>query len=269
MKKSILSILAVCATIAVSAQTVAVTQSAASSNSTVGITQEGASAMTLNQLGASGEITINQTASLRFNEITIKQLGNFDGIVIVQEGVNNVITIEQVGAGTAVGGSNAIEINQDINSDNNDVTVTTGGTSNYADIDQLDVINSDITLVQNDINNQTIIMQEGGDNNSIDAFQIGTGVPNTLNIDQYGGSDNRVRVKQDGGGNSFEIDQEGTNNTISGADYSYAIQSGTSNFAKITQFGSTNQINFSQVGTNTNATFMQGGTGNIATLNVQ
>jgi polyisoprenoid-binding protein YceI len=76
MKKSILSILAVCATIAVSAQTVAVTQASASSNTSVGITQIGASALTLNQLGVNGAFAIEQAASANSNEITINQMGD-------------------------------------------------------------------------------------------------------------------------------------------------------------------------------------------------
>jgi len=269
MKKSILSILAVCATIAVSAQTVAVTQASTSSNTSVGITQTGVSALTLNQLGANGYFVIEQTASANSNEIIINQLGDYDDVIISQVGDGNTITINQTGTGTEITGSNFIGIFQSTLAVDNAVTVTTNGTSNNADIQQSGVTLSDITLVQNDTNNDAIILQEGGYSNLIDAEQTGTGALNTLNIVQIGGSDNDVYVSQDGGGNIFSVIQSGDLNTISGGNLGSALQSGTGNIATLTQSGSNNQIVFSQSGMSTTATFTQGGTGNIAALNVQ
>jgi hypothetical protein len=268
MKKTIFSIFALCATIAASAQTVTIDQAAASSNTYVKISQEGTSVLTVNQLGANGSFEINQFASVISNAINIDQLGDYDAIDIIQEGIDNTITIEQSGAGSIVGDLNTINILQNWASDNNDVTVTTGGTENTADIDQLASINSTIKLEQRLFNSDAVIKQDGGSGNSIDAIQSGTGAGNNyLNILQDG-FNGVIKLEQTGDGNSFTIDQSGIGNTISGASSTYAVQEGSGNFATLTQSGSSNDIIFSQVGSGTSVTLTQSGSNNISTINV-
>ncbi len=270
MKKTILSIFALCATIAATAQTVTIDQAAASYYNAVSITQEGASEMTINQLGNGGSFAIEQTASTRYSAIDIDQSGFYNSTVINQEGANNTINITQAGNGAEDFEINTININQDAFTSNNAVTVSQSGQYHDADIDQLSVTNSTITLSQYVYDNNAILKQDGGDNNDIVAVQTGGADVNLLNILQDGGSGGLVRVNQNGAGgnNSFIIVQEGSDNIISGGGSNYALQQGSGNSATLTQSGSTNQIIFSQVGSGTSVTLTQSGSNNISTINV-
>jgi hypothetical protein len=293
MKKTILALISMSATLSAVGQTNTIKQY--DEKNSIIVEQEGYNnnTTTVNQFGDYSIFQLTQSVlgGGDNNSLKIDQSGSANSANIIQKGFGNTINLTQNSNDIFFADQefhNTAEINQNgfgniltlvqdgsgnqyysiLDGNDNNIQVNQTGDNGFFRTQSIMTDLSTITVDQTSLSSQISINQSFVFLSSIQLSQ--SGAYSDVFIDQFDLTDSKINLVQSGGEyNNFSISQNGNNNTIDGVELGIAaMQIGSNNITNLVQSGGENIIKLYQQGDNNLVQISQSGTGNIASISL-